>query len=106
MRSPNAVTAALVGLFVVVQGSACSFSVDTNPGPDNQVFLDITSGPLRDRFSDAELLAEAKKVCDARAQGQTWDQLEQMVIEDLKLPPKSGLAGQFMGGVDGAMCPP
>ena len=42
------------------------------------------------------LLAEGKKVCDARAQGQKWDQLEQMVAKDLNLDPDSGEAGQFM----------
>ena len=109
MRSPHAVTLALVGVLVVAQVSACSES--RSPAPTGaqtreQAFLDITSGPLRDHFSDSVLLAEGKKVCDARAQGQKWDQLEQMVAKDLNLDPASGEAGQFMGAVDGGLCAP
>ena len=109
MRSPHAVTLALVGLLVVVQVSACSMSRSPEPRDSQtreQVFLDIASGPLRDHFSDSVLLAEGKKVCDARAQGQKWDQLEQMVVKDLNLDPNSGEAGQFMGAVDGGLCTP
>jgi hypothetical protein len=50
------------------------------------------------------LLAEGKKVCDARAQGQSWDQLAEMAAKDLNLTP--GEAGQFMGGLDGGLCTP
>jgi len=103
MRSPNGAAMALAGLFVAVQVSACSFSTQA-PGPPDQVFLTILTGPLRDRFSDSDLLAEGKKVCDARAQGQTWDQLEQMAVKDLNLT--AGEAGQFMGAVDGGLCTP
>jgi len=74
MRSPNAVTLALVGLLVVVQVSACSMSRSPEPRGSQtreQVFLDIASGPLRDHFSDSVLLAEGKKVCDARARARS-----------------------------------
>ena len=109
MRSPNAVTVGLVALCVVVQVSACSGSRSPDPTGSQtreQTFLDIASGPLREQFSDSVLLAEGKKVCDARAQGQKWDQLEQMVAKDLNLDPASGEAGQFMGAVDGGLCAP
>ena len=104
MGSHKAAIVALVGLFMVVPVSACT--VTKSSGPSDQVFLDILSGPLRDEFSDSQLLAEGKKVCAARAQGQKWDQLEEMVAKDLKLAPGTDLAGQFMGGVDGGLCPP
>jgi hypothetical protein len=52
------------------------------------------------------LIAEGNKVCAAKAQGQKWDQLEQMVAKDLNLDPGSGEAGQFMGAVDGGLCAP
>jgi len=103
MRSPNAVSMAIAGFFVVVQISACSSSTQP-PGPPDEVFLSILTGPLRDRFSDSDLLAEGKKVCDARAQGQSWDQLAEMAAKDLNLTP--GEAGQFMGGLDGGLCTP
>lgn len=106
MRSANAVLLALVALFAVVQLTACSGSQPSDPQTREQTFLDIASGPLRDRFSDSVLIAEGNKVCEARAQGQTWDQLEQMVTNDLNLNPDSGHAGQFMGAVDGGLCAP
>ena len=89
---------------MVAPVSACT--VTKTSGPSDQVFLDILSGPLRDKFTDSQLLAEGKKVCDARAEGQTWDQLAGMVAKDLNLAPRTDLAGQFMGGVDGGLCPP
>ena len=104
MRSPTAVVAALAAVFMVVPVSACT--VTKTSGPSDQVFLDILTGPLRDKFSDSQLLAEGRKVCDARAQGKNWDQLQQMVVTDLNLGSDKGLAGQFMGGVDGGLCAP
>lgn len=104
MRSPKAVIVTLVAMFLVLPVSACT--VTKTSGPSDQVFLDILSGPLRDKFSDSQLLTEGKKVCDARAQGKNWDQLEQMVANDLNLGSARGLAGQFMGGVDGGLCAP
>ena len=104
MRSREAAIVALVGLFTVVPVSACTATKSS--GPSDQVFLDILSGPLRDEFSDSQLLAEGKKVCDARARGEQWEQLREMVAADLNLAPRTDLAGQFMGGVDGGLCPP
>jgi hypothetical protein len=104
MRSRKAAIMGLVGLLMAVTVSACT--VTNSSGPSDQVFLDILSGPLRDEFSDSQLLAEGKKVCDARAQGAQWDQLREMVVTDLNLASRTNLAGQFMGGVDGGLCPP
>jgi hypothetical protein len=107
MRSLNAVTLALVVLFMVVQVSACSASRSPQPTGaqvSEQAFLDILSGPLRDRFSDSVLIAEGKKVCEAKSKGQSWDQLEQMVAKDLNLDPDSGELTQFVGGVNGGLC--
>lgn len=104
MRSLSAVTVAVAGLFVVVQVSACSEPRSPEPTGSQireQVFLDVVSGPMRDHFSDSVLIAEGKKVCDAKAQGQSWDQLEQMVAKDLNLDPHSGEVTQFMGATDG-----
>ncbi len=110
MRSPGVVKVVLTGLFLMLAPSACSVSTSTSTSPDvtgqarDETFLGIASGPLRDRFSDSVLLDEGRKVCAARAQGKSWDQLRQMVVEDLKLD--RGLAGQFMGAVDGGLCTP
>jgi hypothetical protein len=104
MRSTNAVILALVALFAAVQLTACSVPRSTDPHTREQTFLDVASGPLRDHFSDSVLIAEGKKVCQARAQGQNWDQLEQMVAKDLNLDPDSGEASQFMGAVDSGLC--
>ena len=104
MRSLNAVTLALAALFTVVHVSACSPSRPPEPTGSQireQAFLDIVSGPMRDRFSDSELITEGKKVCDAKARGQSWDQLEHMVTTDLKLDPASGEVTQFTAAAEG-----
>jgi hypothetical protein len=97
---------AVLGLLVGPLATACSES--GSPGPTSsqirdQVFLDVVSGPMRDRFSDSVLLAEGRKVCEAKSQGQSRDQIEQMVTQDLNLDPRAqpGELIQFMGAVDG-----
>ena len=59
---------------------------------------------MRDRVSDAALIAEGKKVCDGRDRGQSRDQLEPTVAKDLNLDLHCGELPQFMGAVDGASC--
>jgi hypothetical protein len=109
MRSPNAAITALFGLLVVAQLVACSGQRSHEPTDSQareQVFLRILSGPMRDQFSDSTLIAEGKKICAAKAQGQSWDQLEQLVAKDLNIDPDSrgGELSQFMGAIDGGLC--
>lgn len=106
MRSPNAVILAMVALFAVVQLTACSArSGPPDPQVRNQVFLDFLPDRLRHQFGDSALIDEGHKVCDAQAQGQSWDQLEQLVAKDLKLVPESDEVAQFVSGtIDGGLC--
>lgn len=103
MKAKSAAALAVAGLFLSIGVPACRVSHDPAAfqQAQNKDFLDILDGPLRSKYSDAELLDEGRKACDAFAQGQTREQVEQMVAADLKLQP--GHVGQFMGGLYGGL---
>ncbi len=91
-----------VAIVVLVLFSSVSCSVTASTGsdssPDEGVFLDALSGPIRDKYSDSVLLAEGRKVCDAFAQGRNEDEVETMISTDLGVD-----SGQFIGAVYGGL---
>lgn len=105
MRSNRMSTVVLAALLLSVPPVSCA----TNPKPPasslqpgEQTFLDILSGPYRDKYSDSDLLEEGHKVCDAYEQGMTEAQARKMIQTDLGLEP-----GQFIGALDGGLlCSP
>lgn len=101
MRQQCAV--AVVGLIAAVQISACHVTSDPAAVEKSQeaTFLDILYGPIRDKYSDSVLIAEGRKACDAFGQGQSQEQVQQLVATDLALDP--GLVSQFMGAIYGGL---
>lgn len=92
MGSKKTLASAAVALVLSVPMASCS--VTAGSGPNQTVFLDALSGPIRDKHPDPVLIAEGRKVCDAFAQGQSEDQVENMISTDLGVD-----SGQFIGAV-------
>lgn len=98
MKSTGALALAAAALLLSVPLASCSVRTESGSGPDESVFLDALSGPIRDKYPDSVLIAEGKKACDAFAQGQSEDQVEAMIKTDLGVNP-----GQFIGAVYGGL---
>lgn len=82
--------------------ASCTVTKEAGTKPDDAKFLLALSGPIREKYPDATLLAEGQKVCDAYARGQTEEQAKQMVQADLGVDP-----GQFIGAIHaGHLCDP
>jgi hypothetical protein len=103
MRPRRNLTLAAVGLLVATSLSSCHVKNDpvAYQKMQEKTFLDILSGPLRDKYSDADLIAEGHKACEAFSRGKSSDQVADMVETDLNLDP--GSVGQFMGGLYGGL---
>lgn len=103
-RSKTPVMSAAVVFFVALSAVSCGVSYESdNSGwnPDEQVFLDILSGPIRDRYDSTVLIEEGRKACAAFSNGQSERQVMEMIQADLGADP--GMAGQFIGAVKGGM---
>lgn len=99
MASIRTITWALTAVLLSVPTASCTITTTTGPAqPDNAVFLDALSGPIRSGYPESVLIAEGQKACDAFAQGKNEDQVKQMIEKDLQVNP-----GQFIGAVYGGM---
>lgn len=99
MGSIRRITPAVAAALLAVSTASCTITTTTGPSqPDNAVFLDALSGPIRSKYPESVLIAEGQKACDAFAQGQNEDQVKKMIEKDLQVN-----AGQFIGAVYGGM---
>lgn len=103
MRVNRFFALAAAGLLIATGLSSCHVKNDpaAYDKAEETAFLNILSGPLRDKYSDEDLIAEGHKACEAFSQGKSSDQVADMVEADLKLDP--GSVGQFMGGLYGGL---
>ena len=110
MRTKSALAAVATGAFLSLQVCSCHVEHVSADSPAaeksrEKTFIYIVYGSIRDKYSDEDLIAEGKKACEAFHQGQSKDQVQQMVASDMDFD--SAELDQFMGAVYGGLeCSP
>lgn len=95
MSRRTAAVLAAIGVVMALHVPACTFSAGTKAGTSAesgnakfdaaaaQNFLSGVPKEIREQHSDEMLVAEAKKICAALDQGQSDDQIDEMLQKDL-----------------------